>query len=101
MKICTICNLHLPIEAFRLHKGKYILSQCKTCLNKQGKEAYKRRRNKLRQSLADFKIKHGCLHCQWNQFPEGLDLHHLDCADKDSSIANLLNRGQHRNTKDR
>jgi hypothetical protein len=95
MKICNTCKNELPESSFRLHKNKHILNKCKKCCNKQGKVSFKTRRAKLREALSEFKTTCGCFNCGWNQFTEGLDLHHLDGEDKESTVANLLNRGQH------
>lgn len=95
MKTCKICQQTKEDSDFRKKKEKYFLNTCKKCDNRKGKLYYRQKREKLITQLDGIKISLGCCCCGWKTFPEGLDLHHLNPNIKVSTIANLLNRGQH------
>lgn len=105
VKECTRCKEVKPLSDYckssRHRMG--VQPQCKSCMNiaynksrKKKQEHYqqvsKDRRNGLVERLREWKSQLGCSVCPETD-PCCLDLHHLDPAEKESAVSDLVGHG--------
>ena len=90
-KVCTKCGLEKPIEdfAFRDKAKGTRRADCKECHSKFMKNKYQEKRQEVQQ----LKSEHCCAKCGYNKCPEALEFHHVDPAQKETTVARLLANG--------
>lgn len=103
-KICTRCKIKKSRSEFnhRSSSRDGLSSQCSNCNKDHLKNHYeknteyyfiknKKRKSSLRETMNEFKLKHGCSRCGFNEHPAALDFHHR--SDKEFNISAMANRG--------
>lgn len=88
MKVCTKCGIEKPITDFNWRdKAKGTRrSECKICHTQYMKNKYQ----KKREFVGEIKQKLACAKCGYNEYAVALDFHHIDPAQKDTTIARLI-----------
>ena len=85
-KVCTKCQLELPIDDFnwRDQKRNTRCSECKYCHSAYMKQIYKDKKD----LVSNIKAQSSCQKCGEKRFYT-LDFHHLDPSIKDKTIARM------------
>lgn len=83
-KICTRCNIEKPLtEFYKKSNSNKHYAECKTCFSERRMNTYREKQTKV----TEYKKQKGCQKCGYNEHAVALDLHHIDSAEKENTIA--------------